>query len=89
MPDFDFIEWDGEDVARGNTRHIADNGLTEAEVEDVLFDPESRAVKSRSSDRPAAIGKTSAGKTIIVVYEWFQDGGYTVVRPCTAYEIEG
>ena len=86
--DFDFIEWDGEDVPRGNTRHIADNGLTIDEVEDVIDDPRSRPVRSRSSRRPALVGRTSSGKPIIVIYERHKEAGHTIIRPVSAYEIE-
>jgi uncharacterized DUF497 family protein len=86
--DFDFIEWDSENDPRSNTRHIADNGLTIAEVEDVVYDPRSRSVQSRSSRRPALIGQTSTGKMIIVIYERFKDAGIVVIRPVSAYEIE-
>jgi uncharacterized DUF497 family protein len=86
--DFDFVEWDSEDDPRGNTDHIADNGLSVDEVEDVLYDSLSRPVQSRSSSRPALIGQTSTGKTIIVIYERHDDGGIVVVRPVSAYEIE-
>jgi hypothetical protein len=64
MLDFDFIEWD--DL---NTDHIADNGISMDEVEDVIRDPGSRQAKSRSSGRPFLLGRTSTGKTIVVVYE--------------------
>lgn len=86
--DFDFIEWDAEDETRGNVRHIADNGLSIDEVEDVLYDPASRPGQSRSSKRPALIGRTSTGKTIIVTYERHKDAGHVVIRPVSAYEIE-
>ena len=86
--DFDFIEWDAEDEPRGNVRHIADNGLGIDEVEDVLYDPSSRPVQSRSSRRPALIGRTSTGKTIIVIYERYKEAGHVVIRPVSAYEIE-
>ena len=86
--DFDFIEWDAEDEPRGNVRHIAGNGLSIDEVEDVLYDPSSRPVQSRSSGRPALIGPTSTGKTIIVIYERHKDAGHVVIRPVSAYEIE-
>ena len=29
--------WDTEDDLRGNVQHVAEHGLTPAEVEDVLF----------------------------------------------------
>ena len=86
--EFDFVEWDGDDDPRGNSRHIADNGLTVDEVEDVIYDPRSRPVQSRSSRRPALVGQTSSGKTIIVIYERHKDSGIVVIRPVSAYEIE-
>ena len=86
--DFDFIEWDSVDDPRGNARHIADNGLSIDEVEDVIYDPRSRPVQSRSSRRPALIGQTSKGKTIIVIYERHKDAGLIVIRPVSSYEIE-
>ena len=88
MAEFDFVEWDSQDDFPSDTRHIGDNGLTQDEVEDVLFDPLSRAVQSLSSNRPALIGKTCSGKTIFVVYELHNDAGVVVVRPVSAYEIE-
>ena len=44
--DFGFVEWDSEDDPRGNTQHIADNGLSIDEVEDIIHDPRSRPVQS-------------------------------------------
>ena len=79
---------DAEDEPRGNVRHIADNGLSIDEVEDVLYDSTSRPIQSRSSRRPALIGRTSTGKTIIVIYERHKDAGHVVIRPVSAYEIE-
>jgi len=86
--DFDFVEWDDEADPRGNVAHIAINGLTPEEVEDVLYDPDARDDVSRSTGRPARFGRTSTGKHIIVVYEADSDSGVTVVRPVTAYEVE-
>lgn len=86
--DFDFVEWDQEGDPRGNVRHIEDNGLSVDEVEDVLYDPGSRSDRSRSSKRPALIGQTFTGKTIIVIYERCDEAGIVVVRPVSAYEIE-
>jgi uncharacterized DUF497 family protein len=79
MLDFDYVEWD-----EVNIEHIADNGLTVDEVDDVLYSPAAVQGKSRTTGRPTVIGMTSTGKTIIVVYE--QDD--VVIRPITAYEIE-
>jgi uncharacterized DUF497 family protein len=88
MIDFDFIEWDAEEDVSGNVQHIASNGITIDEVEDVLYSPDCQSVQSRSSRRPAVIGETASGKTIIVVYERHKDGREVIVRPVTAYEIE-
>ena len=87
--DFDFVERDSEHDPRGNVRHIADNGLSEDEVEDVIYDPKSLPVQSRSSKRPAVIGQTSTGKTIIVIYERHKEAGNVIIRPVSAYEIDG
>ena len=87
--DFDYIEWDSEDDPNGNVHHAAlDNGLTIDEIEDVLYSPNARPVQSRSSKRPAVIGETSTGRTIIVIYERTKDGGHVIIRPVTAYDIE-
>ena len=86
--DFDFVEWDNEDDPRGNTRHIADHGLTTDEVEEVIYDPQSHPVRSRSSGRPALIGHTSSGKTIMVIYERHKEARVVIIRPVSAYEIE-
>lgn len=82
--DFDFVEWDAEDQLGGNVQHIADNGLSIDEVEDVLYDPSSRPARIRSSKRPARIGRMSTGKTIIVIYERYKEAGHVVIRPVSA-----
>ena len=69
MIDFDLIAWDDADDPRGNLQHIAANGLTIEEVEQVLYDPANRPIISRSSGRPAVFGETTTGKEILVVYE--------------------
>jgi hypothetical protein len=86
--DFDFVEWDADDDPNGNVQHIAANGLTIDEVEDVLYSPHSKPTRSRTTKRPAVTGETAAGKTIIVIYERHKDGRHVIVRPVTAYEIE-
>jgi uncharacterized DUF497 family protein len=83
MIDFGFMEWDDANIG-----HISDNGLTTEEVEDVLYSPDARPFRSRSTGRPAVIGVTSTGKTIIVIYDRDKEGGHWIIRPATAYEIE-
>ncbi|MCY2986653.1 MAG: DUF4258 domain-containing protein [Planctomycetota bacterium] len=76
--------WDLEDDPQGNVQHIAEHGITKAEVVEVLARPETRE-ESRSSGRPVAIGATSAGRTILVVYEEIDED---TVYPVTAYDLD-
>lgn len=71
-------------IRRGNVQHIAEHGITKAEVLEVLAQPEARE-QSRSSGRPVAIGATSTGRTILVVYDEIDDD---TVYPVTAYDLE-
>ncbi len=87
------IEWisissSGTARATRKATHIADHGLSIDEVEDVLYDPKSRPVQSRSSKRPALIGRTATGRTIIVIYERHKEQGIVIIRPVSAYDIE-
>ena len=76
--------WDLDDDLQGNVQHIAQHGITKAEVVEVLGRPETRE-ESRSSGRPVAIGTTSTGRTILVVYEEIDED---TVYPVTAYDLE-
>jgi hypothetical protein len=87
MIDFDVIAWDDEGEPWGNVEHIAANGLTTEEVEQVLHDPANRPVISRSSGRPADLGRTATAKDILVVYEVLETKPVVVIRPITAYEL--
>ena len=86
MIDFDLVAWDDEDDPRGNVQHIAANGLTIEEVEEVLHDRTNRPTFSRSSGRPAVFGTTATGQDILVVYEVLETEPVVVIRPITAYE---
>ncbi|MGD0042077.1 MAG: hypothetical protein ABSE84_17020 [Isosphaeraceae bacterium] len=66
--------------------NIATNGITTEEVEQVLHDPASRPIISRSTGRPAVFGATVTGKDILVVYEVLETEPVIVIRPITAYE---
>ena len=79
MPWFDVVWVPGE---QGNIEHIAEHGITQDDVEEVVQDPD-RKETSRSSGRPIAFGYTSSGKYIAVVYELLDDN---TVYPITAYE---
>lgn len=76
--------WDLDDDPQGNVQHIAEHGIAKAEVVEVLGSPATRD-GSRSSGRPVAIGRTSTGRTIFVVYEEIDED---TVYPVTAYDLE-
>lgn len=76
--------WDLDDDPQGNVQHIAEHGITKAEVVEVLARPETRE-ESRSSGRPVVIGATSTGRTILVVYDEIDED---TVYPVTAYDLE-
>lgn len=78
------VIWDLDDDPDGNVRHIAEHGITKAEVLEVLDHPESRET-SRSSGRPVAIGTTCEGRSILVVYEEIDED---TVYPVTAFDLE-
>ena len=83
MP-FLHVIWDLDDDPQGNVQHIAEHGITKAEVVEVLDRPDAREV-SRSSGRPVAIGTTSTGRTLLVVYDEIDEDR---VYPVTAYDLE-
>ena len=80
------IAWDMEDDPAGNVQHIALNGITMEEVEEVLLNENNPVAESRSSGRPITTGGTSTGKRIAVIWEQALDNPL-VIRPVTAYEI--
>lgn len=63
-------------------RHIGEHGITAEEFQEVVMQPRQTGI-SRSSGMPIAIGETSAGKTLVCVYEVLDE---TTVLPVTAYE---
>ena len=65
-------------------QHIAEHGLTPADVEFVLQNPTSDD-ESYSSGRPCCFGCTPDGDHIIVIYEWIDDD---TIYPVTAYEVD-
>ena len=79
------IVWDLEDDPEGNVQHIAEHDLTMDEVEDVLYDPDSKTTESRSSGRPITFGTTSTGRYIAVVWETVNDDPW-LIRVRTAYD---
>jgi uncharacterized DUF497 family protein len=83
----DAIIWDLADDPEGNVAHIAENGLTIEDVEEVLLNSANPVDRSRSSGRPMTFGYLSDGRRIAVVWELVDKLPLTV-RPVTAYEVD-
>jgi hypothetical protein len=84
----DLIDWDDEDDPDGNLCHIVGTGdVTKDEVEELLYDPESRVETSEQSGNPIIIGWTSTGKHVAVVFTFEDDPDLVIVRPITAYPV--
>jgi uncharacterized DUF497 family protein len=62
------VIWDLENDPAGNVQHIAEHGVTCGEVEEILAQPLCLDI-SRSTGRKIAIGQTSAGRGLIVVFD--------------------
>jgi hypothetical protein len=75
------VVWDDK-----STVHVAANGVTPEEYEEVLRDPQSPTAASGSTGRPVRFGWTSTGKHIVVVWEELCDDPL-IVYPVTAYEV--
>jgi hypothetical protein len=78
------VVWDDE--PGGNVEHVAANGLTPDEVEEVLLDDSVPTAHSASTDRPCKFGHTSTGKYIIVVWDELEEDP-RMIYPVTAYEV--
>ena len=78
------VIWD--DQPGGNVEHMASNGLTPDEVDEVLLDNSIPIDQSRSTGRPCKFGWTSRGRHIIVIWDEVSDDPLIIV-PVTAYEV--
>jgi uncharacterized DUF497 family protein len=78
------VLWDLDEDPRGNVAHIAENGVSPEEVDEILAYPE-WGDQSRSTGRSIAIGTTSTGRTLAVVYEEVDEA---TVYPITSYELD-
>ena len=79
---YEFL-WD-DDPDEGNVAHIAEHGLSPADVEHA-FQNVLRETTSRSSGRPAVFGLTADDRVLFVVYEEIEHG---LIYVFTAYETE-
>lgn len=78
------ILWDLEDDPDGNVQHIGEHGVSREEFEDVVLHPQTLD-RSRSTRRHIAIGETSTGRMLIVVFDELDD---STIYPITAYDLE-
>jgi uncharacterized DUF497 family protein len=86
---FDFIAWDEPGDRPNDVEHIAEHGVTPDEVEDVLSEARDRDVfPSESSGRPSVIGETRSGRTLFVTFDRDDQGGFIIIYPVTAYDVE-
>jgi hypothetical protein len=80
------VIWDLEDDRNGNVQHIARNGVTKEEVEEVLDGHYHEYFFSREEpNNPITFGETTTGKHIAVLFE-VVDPVPPTVRPITAFE---
>jgi hypothetical protein len=77
MP-FYFVVWT-EDLIR----HLAENGVTPEEFEQVVCDSGSSLTISRSTGNPLAFGYTRQGRKLACVYKWLDQD---TILPITAFE---
>jgi uncharacterized DUF497 family protein len=77
------IIWDDDDNPDGNVWHIAEHGLTAADVEYVLENPVDEET-SESTGRPCCFGYTPGDDYIIVIYDRIDAD---TIYPVTAYEV--
>ena len=80
------IVWDLDDDPDGNVQHIAENGLTPDEVDEVLLTVDEIGA-SASFGLPIVFGFTSTGKHIGVVFQVIEEAPLAV-RVVTAFETE-
>jgi uncharacterized DUF497 family protein len=78
------VIWDLPDDPDGNIQQIVEHGLTQDDVEDVLFAWDSITTTSRSSGEQITFGYTADGRYIAVVWEHVMDDPLTM-RPITAF----
>ena len=79
------VIWDLEDDPEGNVQHIAEHGITQDEVEEVVSARHETAVASRRSGLPATFGWTTTGKYLCVIFDYVEVEP-PAIRPVTAFE---
>ncbi len=85
---YDYCEWDDESDPTGNTRHVAHNGVTPEEFQEVLDAAPRRAIlpSNTDPDNMTWVGETLAGQELRIVFVLDEDDDFIHVRPVTAYD---
>jgi hypothetical protein len=84
----DFIEWEDEGDPKSNIRHMAAHDVTPEEFVEIL-DATDRDDVEPSVSHPSnwtILGETDAGRTVRIVFEMDDSGGFVYIRPITGYE---
>jgi hypothetical protein len=76
--------WDVDEEPTGNVQHVAEHGLTKADVEHAI-EFAGEVTRSRSSGQPLLFGPALDGGTIAVVFERVDE---TYIYPVTAYRTQ-
>ena len=79
------VVWDLEDDPEGNVVHIAEHGITQDEVEEVVQNPDNPTVPSDASGNPLTFGWPETGRYLAVVWEHVCADPRTS-RPITAFD---
>lgn len=79
------LVWDLEDDPDGNLQHIAEHGVSAAELEEVIYNSLSNTTASKSSGHRITFGYTDEGRYLAVVWEHVLDDPLTIY-PVTAYD---
>ena len=79
MADDPEFEWD-----EGNVGHLARHNVSQSEAQNAILDPDAiiLEIQAGPEERLKAVGATSAGRIIAVVFTWRDE----VIRPITAYD---
>jgi uncharacterized DUF497 family protein len=73
------IIWTDESISK-----VAEHGLTQDDVEQVMEDPTSIELVSRSTGRPLMVGRNRGGRELVVVFERLDDMTALII---TAYPL--
>lgn len=80
------VIWDPPEDPDGNVAHIAEHGITQEEVEEVVTETDNPTVPSRSPPhRPLTFGWTSTCRYIGVIWEHVWDDP-RMIKPVTAFD---